>query len=203
MSIVTKLGYYLPWVIVSAGLMAVGAGLFSSLSTTTSTAKWVGYQILFGAGRGSGIQIVSQCTPLIALWNRFTNIPKTQAVIAVQTVVTVTQLSVTMALTVFTQNLGASITISIANTIFDTSLRSELIRRAPNVDANAVIAAGATEFRGFVSPQDMHNVLAAYATSVDRVFYFAAALCVASFASAWGMGMNDVRKKKQTKEGDV
>ena len=108
-----------------------------------------------------------------------------------------------MALTVFTQNFGVSILISIANTIFDTSLKNELIHRAPGVNPEEVIAAGATEFRKFVSPQDMHGVLSAYATSIDRVFYFTAALCAAAFFSAWGMGMNDVRKKKQAESGEV
>lgn len=186
--------------------MAVAAGLLSTLSTSTSTGQWIGYQILFGAGRGAGIQIVRKPPILdtdLSEPATGANILALQAVIAVQTVVAISQLSVTMALTVFTQNLGASITISIANTIFDTSLRHQLVQRAPGVDADAIVAAGATEFRSFVGSDDMHNVLAAYATSVDRVFYFAVGLCVASFACAWGMGMNDVRKKKQTKEGDV
>ncbi len=43
-------GYYLPMSIIGACISAVGYGLLSTLSPTTSTARWVGYQILYGAG---------------------------------------------------------------------------------------------------------------------------------------------------------
>ena len=43
-------GYYLPMAIIGPCISAVGYGLLSTLSPTTSTARWVGYQILYGVG---------------------------------------------------------------------------------------------------------------------------------------------------------
>jgi MFS family permease len=43
-------GYYLPMAIIGPCISAVGYGLLSTLSPTTSTAHWVGYQILYGVG---------------------------------------------------------------------------------------------------------------------------------------------------------
>jgi hypothetical protein len=57
-SAVGKLGYYLPWAIFCGVATAIGNGLLTTLSPNTSTGKWVGYQILIGAGRGAGFQIV-------------------------------------------------------------------------------------------------------------------------------------------------
>ena len=43
-------------------LTAIGKGLISTLTPTTSTGTWIGYQILAGAGRGCGMQMVSPPT---------------------------------------------------------------------------------------------------------------------------------------------
>lgn len=55
---VGKLGYYLPLSLISAVFIAIGNGLLSTLAPGTSTAKWIGYQILLGAGSGAGLQMV-------------------------------------------------------------------------------------------------------------------------------------------------
>jgi hypothetical protein len=55
---VSKLGYFTPWAIGAGAVSAIGNGLVSTFSPTTSTARWVGYQILLGAGRGAGMQTV-------------------------------------------------------------------------------------------------------------------------------------------------
>ncbi len=55
---VGKLGYYLPFSIFSAVLIAISNGLLSTFTPGTSTGKWIGYQILLGAGSGAGLQMV-------------------------------------------------------------------------------------------------------------------------------------------------
>lgn len=55
---VSKLGFYLPWAILSAVLSSVGAGLISTWTVGTSTGAWIGYQIILGIGRGAGMQMV-------------------------------------------------------------------------------------------------------------------------------------------------
>jgi MFS family permease len=55
-AVVTKVGYYTPFVIASTVLMAVGAGLLATFQTNTASGKWIGYQIIFGAGVGFGMQ---------------------------------------------------------------------------------------------------------------------------------------------------
>ncbi|KAL4909358.1 hypothetical protein BDW74DRAFT_165848 [Aspergillus multicolor] len=47
------LGYYLPWNVAGAALAAIAYGLVSMLEPTSSTAQWVGYQILYGIGSGA------------------------------------------------------------------------------------------------------------------------------------------------------
>ena len=60
--LVTTLGYYTPFIIISSVFMSVGAGLLSTFKTNTGHAMWIGYQVLYGAGVGMGMQ-----QPLIAV----------------------------------------------------------------------------------------------------------------------------------------
>lgn len=48
-------GYYLPWVLAGSCLATIGYGLLSTLSPTTSTARWIGYQDIYGVGSGTGM----------------------------------------------------------------------------------------------------------------------------------------------------
>ena len=58
-ALIQRTGYYLPEVIFGNMLMAIGAGLFSTMSPTTITGQWIGYQILVGTARGFVLQLVS------------------------------------------------------------------------------------------------------------------------------------------------
>ena len=53
---ITILGYYTPWMILSSLLMATGAVLLSTFKVGTGHAKWIGYQALYGFGTGAGMQ---------------------------------------------------------------------------------------------------------------------------------------------------
>lgn len=179
---VSKLGYYLPWAVFASVIMTIGSGLIATWSTTTGIGKWIGYQVILGMGRGAALQ---------------------QGMIALQTVLPDSQVAMGMAVMMFLQGLMGSIFISIANTIFDNSLLSEIRSRAPGVNAEAVLAAGATAFRKVVSPEQLPNVLEAYAISFDQVFYLAIGLTATTFVTSWGLGWRDVRKKKRQAAEDL
>ena len=172
--LVGKVGYYLPFSIFSAVLMSIGNGLISTFQPYEDTGKWIGYQIILGAGRGSGLQM-----PIVAVQNNLQPM----------------QIPVAMALVMFSQTFGGAMFLSFGDTIFTNSLRTLVGQFAPNVNVQAVIDAGATGFRNVVSGADLDNVLRAYAISVDRVFYLAAAAGVCCFIFAWGMGWKDIRRK--------
>jgi hypothetical protein len=61
--LVGKFGYYWPWGIFCAVATAIGNGLMSTWNPYTSTAEWVGHQILVGVGRGAGFQLVPHLPP--------------------------------------------------------------------------------------------------------------------------------------------
>ena len=54
--IITVLGYYTPFMILSSLLMATGAGLLSTFKVDTGHAMWIGFQAIYGFGVGAGMQ---------------------------------------------------------------------------------------------------------------------------------------------------
>ncbi|KAF5120205.1 Efflux pump mlcE [Metarhizium anisopliae] len=169
-----KIGFVIPLAIVGTVLLAVGSGLYSLLQPGSPTGYWVGFQILAGIGSGLSMQL---------------------AIITVQAAVGGEQLATGMALVIFAQSLGPAIVLTLCNVIFVSSLASQLQDNAPLENAQAVIRAGATGFRTIVQPNNLPGVLAAYANSIDRVFYLVAAVASACALVLWGMGWHDLRKK--------
>ena len=112
------------------------------------------------------------------------------------------EISSATAFVVWAQYIGPTIFLSLYNVIFDTSLRSQLHRQAPNVDAKAIIAVGATHFRHIVDSRDLQGVLAAYSNSIDNVFYLAAALAALAALTAWAMSWKKITKEAKHRKSE-
>ncbi|KAJ5501836.1 Major facilitator superfamily domain general substrate transporter [Penicillium expansum] len=177
---VQSFGFYLPWVVGGTALASIGYGLLTMLTPTYKTANRVGFQILAGAGLGSAAAM-----PFVA----------------VQNLIPHAQISVAMAILVFSLNFGGATFLTFAETDFSQSLPVAIAHYAPGVDASAIIAAGATGFRGLVSADQSVGVLKAYSESVDHVFYLVCASAGTAFCFAWGMGWQDI-KRHSVKEQD-
>lgn len=174
--LIGKVGYYLPFSLIGSILLAISSGILSTLSPATSTGRWIGYQIIAGAGRGLGMQV-----PIIAVQN---SLPPAQIPAA-------------MALTAFSQSFFGALFLSFSDTIFTNSLKTLVPKYAPSVDPQTVINAGASGVRAVAQGLNLAGVLVAYAKSVDRVFYLTAGASVGALISGWFMGFKDIRKKEQ------
>ncbi|KOS46690.1 hypothetical protein ACN38_g2363 [Penicillium nordicum] len=175
--VIGETGYYLPWALGSAILVAIGAGLVSTFQPHTSTVKWVMYQFIAGFGRGCGMQ-----TPIIAIQNTLS--PE--------------QVALGISLAIFGQTFGGSLFLNFANLVFGSGLSTGLSECAPAVDRQAVTAAGATAFRDVVSKKNLQGVLSAYSLAVDHTFYLAVGASVSTFVFAFGMGWRKIKTKDDT-----
>ncbi|TAQ89078.1 hypothetical protein B7494_g2583 [Chlorociboria aeruginascens] len=172
---VGKLGYYLPWAAFSGVVMSIGSGLASTFTPHTTTAKWIGYQIIAGAGRGAGMQM---------------------SIVAIQNVLPPDKIPVGMSIAVFSQTFGGALFLSFAQTIFSHELLVGLKKYAPTVDVETVITAGATNIRKVISKEDQPGVIQAYNFGTNSNFYLAAGAAVALFVFSLGMGWRSIKKKK-------
>jgi hypothetical protein len=188
--IVEKTGYVIPYAVISGVVSAVSNGLYSTLSPSSPISHWVGFQILNGFGRGLGLQMVVY--QVLFITHRLTICKQ---LLAAQTVLSPTDLSLGLATLVFFGLLGTSITLAVSDTMFDQRLRSELARVVSNeTEMRRIIQAGATGFRKVVQdPAKLSDVLEAYSNSIKQPWYLAAGLGALSVFSSLFLGWIDVR----------
>ncbi|TVY81379.1 Efflux pump afoB [Lachnellula suecica] len=175
-------GYYLPWVMAGLAITTTGYGAMSTLSPTTSTARWIGFQILYGIGAGTGA-----AGPFIAI----------------QTLVPLPQIPTAMAMVLFGQNLGGSVFLVIGNTIFNNSLRKQLTEHASavGVTADVVMYAGARSVRDLgLSVTGLAAAIQAYVTAVDHVMYLGVAVGICGFFVSYGMGNANIMEVRKLRE---
>jgi MFS family permease len=170
---ITRVGYYTPPAIIGCAIATAGAGLVSTLQTTTSTAKWAGFVCLVAAGVGMAIQ---------------------QSFTAVQSVLRLEQIPIATAAVTCFQSLGGAVFISIGNSILANELRAaSQANELPGIDVAAVLSAGATQFRSTVSPESLPVLLNVYNTALQKVFLAAIPVAGLAFASTLLMEWRSVK----------
>jgi MFS family permease len=174
-ALVTKIGYYTPFIWAAVVFMSVGAGLLTTLEVNSGTGKWIGYQIIYGIGGGLGFQ---------------------QSVMAAQTVLGLNDISIGTAIMLFVQLFGGAIFVSAGNNIFNTRLVSNLLKQVPDLDPQIVISAGATGLRNVVSAQDYPAVLLAYNDALIKAFQIGLILSCLSAIGAAAVEWKSVKNKK-------
>ncbi|EXJ80874.1 hypothetical protein A1O3_07161 [Capronia epimyces CBS 606.96] len=145
-----KIGYYTPLGIAGACIMAVGAGLLTTLQVDTAEGKWIGFQVLYGFGMGLCFQ-----TPNLA----------------VQTVLPKRDVPMGLALMFFGQLLGAAVFVSVAQNVLDTQLLHRLAA-IPGLGrgVDLISSAGATSLLDSVPTNLLPTVLSAYNDALRSVF---------------------------------
>ena len=161
--LVTYFGYYTPFMLLSSVLMAIGAGLLTTFETDTNSAKWIGYQLLFGAGVGFGMQ---------------------QILVAVQTVLPAEDVPIGTATMMFSQTLGGALFISVGQNVFTNQLIKNLHAVVPDLDSSFVLSVGATELKNQIEEKFLPGVLAAYNLSLTQTFYVSVAAGAVSIVGA-------------------
>ncbi|TFK46304.1 major facilitator superfamily protein [Heliocybe sulcata] len=174
---VSRFGYYTPFLLLSAVLMSIGAGLLTTFTPTTAHPMWIGYQILFGFGLGLGLQ---------------------QPGMAAQATLPRQDVSTGVALMFFGQSLGGAIFVSVAENIFTNKLAVGL-ERVAGLDAATVVNTGATALRQIVPQDQLPQVLAVYSKAVTTAFYVPLAWACFAIVPALTMEWRSVKAARQGK----
>lgn len=178
--LITYFGYYTPFTIASSVLMAVGAGLLTTLEVDSGHAKWIGYQVLYGMGVGAGMQ---------------------QPLIAVQAGLPDVDVPVGTAMIMFSQMLGGALFISVAQNVFTNKLRENIVALVPSIDPAIIINTGATQLKSAINNIDsglLPAVLTAYNKSLTSTFYVTVATGALSIFGAVLMPWLSVKGVKPT-----
>ena len=143
--------------------------------------------------------IISRESSLPTL-SSYVNMTPPQPILAIQHMLSKPEIPIAMSVFVFCQNFGGAVMVVCSQTIFTNSLRQTIPVYAPSLDAETVIAAGATAMRKIVPGNELGGLLLAYSTSLDRIFYLCASIAVVSLGFSCFMGWTDIRKKEEKPE---
>ncbi|KUJ22299.1 putative HC-toxin efflux carrier [Mollisia scopiformis] len=172
---VTVVGYYAPLMIASSVLAAIGAGLLSTLTPASDHQMWIGYQALIGVGIGLGMQ---------------------QPLIAVQTVLDISQVPIGTSIIIFVQTLGGALFVSIGQNTFSNKLFEGLAKYAPSIDPKIVLSIGATNLQSSVDKAVLPGVLLAYNNALTHAFLVAAIMAAFTIVGAAAIEWKSVKGKK-------
>jgi hypothetical protein len=175
-SIITATGYYVPWMFVAAILMSTGAGLMTTFQVDTNHAAWIGYQVLFGIGIGTGMQ---------------------QPSMAAQTILPMDEVSIGISLMFFAQSLGGAVFIAVAQSLFQNYLGANLLH-IQGIDVTKILAAGATGLSGAVPAAKLAQVLTLYNDGLRHSFIVAVAVSCLMIVPALTMEWRSIKKGKSS-----
>lgn len=117
--------------------------------------------------------------------------------IAVQNTLPKIEHPVSMSIMMFGQSIGGSISLAIAQAVFNGGLHGALKAHAPGVNYGEVTAAGARDFRHLIPIASVPGVILSYNEAVNHVFYLIASLAAVGFLFSLGMGWKSVKKAKE------
>lgn len=160
--------------------MAIAAGLYTTLTTSTGHAKWITYLVFQGIG-GSSFQ-----GPILAVQATLASRPRL--------------IPVGLACSAFFQYFGASVFQSIALAIFQNQLVKSLKSRAglDSAQVQILLDAGSGHARKATLdsfPNRLDSVLWAYNKAITNVFYASLAAAIVGFFVATGVEWKNVKAK--------
>ena len=171
--ITSWIGYYTPMMLLGTVLLAVGAGLITTLGVHTPAANWIFYQILLGSGAGLAWQ---------------------QPFTAVQTVLQEKNVATALVALSFIQELGGIVSLSISQNVFLTLLVSRLTKAVPELDPRKILDLGTLSLRDAVPPKYLAAVYEVYNATIVNVFYVGLA-CACLTIAAVGIEWRSVKEE--------
>lgn len=184
--LISKIGYYTPFILVGVCILATGSGLLTTLQVDTPEAKWIGYQILYGFGQGLSFQAPN---------------------IAAQTVLPTKDVPIGTSLMFFSQLLGGAIFISVGQNV----LNNQLIQRLagiPGFDPRLLTENGATSLKSSLPADLLGPILEGYNEALRKVFQLGLILACVTIFGPLLMEWKSVKKSrsgpaKRTEEGST
>ncbi|KAI1758687.1 MFS general substrate transporter [Hypoxylon sp. FL1150] len=173
-AVTQKLGYYVPAMLFSPSLMAIGLGLMSTFRVNSTSAHWIGFQFLTGFGLGAGMQTAG---------------------LAAQAVLPPPDIPTGISIMYFTQQLGGAIFTSVAQNLLSTYL-VEHLADVPGLDASQITSEGATDLVTNVAPEYRMTVKETYNDAVSRIFLCGMGVVLVALIAACFMEWKNIKKMR-------
>ncbi|KAH8701042.1 putative MFS multidrug transporter [Talaromyces proteolyticus] len=179
--LVSRIGYYTPFMIFGVVLSSIGAGLLTTLQINTSNGNWIGYQILYGSGLGLSSQAPNM---------------------AAQTVLKREDVAIGASLMFFGQLLFGAVFTSVGQNVLDNQLSKRLSGIA-GITPQMIQSTGATEILRLIPSDQYESALVAYNSSLRVCFQVGLIMACLSVLGAVAMEWRSVKKNRPQKRTDI
>ena len=179
--LITRVGYYMPFLIFGVCLTSIAAGLLTTLEVNTSVGKWVGYQILYGFGFGCLGQAPNM---------------------AAQTVLAREDVSIGASLMFFGQLLFGAVFVSVGQNVLANRLKSRLVG-IPGITSQTIQNSGTTQLLQLIPAQYRAQARRAYNDSLRVDFQVALIMACLGILGALCMEWRSVRRNLPPKKPDA
>lgn len=169
-------GHYVPFMVASAVLMAIGSGLFSQIQVSTDMAYITGLQLIVSLGLGIGVQL-----PLSAVRNVLDepDVPAGEALV------------------LFCLSLGFALAFPIAQTIFMNTLSSQLATRLNPSRVAEIIEMGPSKVNADHMKNDILSFVAqSYGKAISTAFYVSIAASALALIAASAMEWRKLEREE-------
>lgn len=171
-SLITVIGYYVPFMWTGSLLLTIGSGLIFTLTATSTQSQWIGYQFIAAFGAGICRQIAFSAVPLVLSKD---DLPTASALVA------------------FCNSLGPTFAIAIGQSIFTTEVEQQLAQ-VSGIDMKAVMMGGAAGL-GVVAPGPLLVLVRqAFRAALSKVFVLSIASGGAAFCCSLAMERLSVKR---------
>ncbi|KAF5660541.1 major facilitator superfamily transporter [Fusarium heterosporum] len=177
--LVSKIGYYTPFAIGGSALLVVGAALITTWTADVGMGKWIGYQIVTGAGIGFVLQ---------------------QPAIAIQTVLPDSDSPIALSVLNFVSFFGGTVFITVSQTLLQGQLETKITKFVPGMDIQQLTNSGATSLRKLVPSNKLDLVLGAYNDSMRSIWYLGLGMACAALLLSFGLEWKSVQTNKKLSE---
>lgn len=172
---VTYFGHYVPFMVVSATMTAVGSGLLTQIQASTDIAYIIGLELLVAFGLGIGVQL-----PLSAVRN----------------VVDEPDVPAAEALILFSISLGFTLAFPIAQAVFMNTLRRDLATVLSSSTVDKIIAMGPSKVNVDHMKEDLVSLVAeSYGKAITTAFYMSIAASGLALIAAASMEWRKLEKE--------
>lgn len=178
--LVSRVGYYTPFLIFGVCVTAIGAGLFTKLSIHATKGEWISFQVIYGLGFG----LCSQAPNMAA-----------------QTVLPREDVSIGISLMFFGQMLFGAVFTSVGQNLLDNQLANRLAG-IPGITPRLIPITGATDLLKIVPAQYHFVALKAYNASLRVDFQVALIMACLAILGAVGMEWRSVKKNLPPKKAE-
>ncbi|KAA8613358.1 ProP Permease of the major facilitator superfamily [Pyrenophora tritici-repentis] len=174
-TMVSRYGHYVPFMWTGPLILAAGGGLYQMIRADSPRGHWIGFQILSGLGYG----ICSQ-----------------MPILAVQVVLSKSDIPTGLVMVMFFQMLGGALAPSVGQNLFTDALLRNL-RKIQGIDGTVVVAAGARGFREIVPPELLNAVVDSFNSALRHVFWVALAAPALAWVLSWVMEWRQLNNSKK------